>query len=128
VFNLLAGREMKIGRQRRNIFSIDIKLASSGGRYYTPVDVAASIAANTEKLDESRYNSLRLPDYFRVDTRFGLQFNSSKRKISHAFYLDLQNVTNRDNVFTRRYNTVRKEEGTVYQIGFFPDILYRLQF
>lgn len=128
VFNLLAGREMKIGRQRRNIFSIDIKLASSGGRYYTPVDVAASIAANTEKLDESRYNSLRLPDYFRVDTRFGLQFNSRKRKISHAFYLDLQNVTNRDNVFTRRYNTVRKEEGTVYQIGFFPDILYRLQF
>lgn len=128
VFNLLAGKEMKIGRQRRNIFSIDIKLASSGGRYYTPVDVAASIAANEEKLDENQYNSLRLPGYFRFDTRFGLQLNSRKRKISHAFYLDLQNVTNRDNVFTRRYNTVRKEEGTVYQIGFFPDILYRLQF
>jgi hypothetical protein len=128
VFNLLAGREMKIGRQRRNIFSIDIKLASSGGRYYTPVDVAASIAANDEVLDETKYNSLRLPDYLRVDTRFGLQLNSRKRKISHTFYVDLQNVTNRDNVFTRRYNTVRKEEGTVYQVGFFPDILYRLQF
>lgn len=128
VFNLLAGREMKVGRQRRNIFSIDIKLAGSGGRFYTPVDVAASIAANEEKLDETRYNDLRLPGYFRVDTRFGLQLNSRKRKISHTIYLDLQNVTNRDNVFTRRYNTVRKEEGTVYQIGFFPDVLYRLQF
>lgn len=128
VFNILAGREMKVGRQKRNIFSIDIKLASSGGRYYTPVDVAASIAANTEKLDESRYNDLRLPNYLRVDTRFGLQLNSRKRKIAHTIYLDLQNVTNRENVFTRRYNTVRKEEGTVYQIGFFPDILYRLQF
>lgn len=32
----------------------------------------------------------------------------------------------RDNVFTRRYNTVRKEEGTVYQI--LPDVFYRLQF
>ena len=128
VFNVLAGREMKIGRERRNIFSVDIKLTSSGGRYYTPVDLDASIAANTEILDENQFNSLRLPDYFRVDTRFGLQFNSRKRKVSHAFYIDLQNVTDRDNVFTHRYNTVRKEEGTVYQVGFFPDILYRLQF
>jgi hypothetical protein len=128
VFNLLAGKEFKIGRTKRNTFSIDIKMTSSGGRYYTPVDLDASIEAETEKLDESNYNTLRLPSYFRLDTRFGIQLNSRKRKVSHHFYLDLQNVTNNENVFVQRYNVVRKEVGTVYQIGFFPDILYRLQF
>lgn len=128
VFNILAGREYKIGKAKRNTFTIDLKLANSGGRYYTPVNLQQSIAANAEVLDERYYNSERLSAYFRLDTRFGIQINSRRRKMSHALYLDLQNITNNQNVFLQRYNTVRKEVGTVYQTGFFPDLLYRLQF
>lgn len=128
VFNVLAGREFKMGKKGKNRFTIDMKMASSGGRYYTPVDLMASIAANEEELDETRYNSERLPNYFRLDLRFGIQLNSSSKKVSHSFFLDFQNITNRDNVFTQRYNVVKKEVGTLYQTGFFPDILYRFQF
>jgi len=115
------------GTSGRNVFTIDIKFAYSGGRYYTPVDLAASERAGVEKLNESRYNAERFPDYYRLDTRFGFRLNSSKRRLSHTIYLDMQNVTNRDNVFVQRYNQVKKKVGTVYQIGFFPDILYRIQ-
>jgi hypothetical protein len=128
VLNVLTGREWKMGRSGNNAFTIDIKLTYSGGRYYTPVDLAASERDGTEKLDERRFNAEQFPDYFRLDTRFGIRLNSSRRRLSHTLYLDLQNVTNRDNVFVRRYNQVLKEVGTVYQIGFFPDILYRVQF
>lgn len=128
VFNLLAGREWKMGRDGRNAFTIDIKFTQSGGRYYTPVDIAASNATGYEQLDESRYNDLQFSNYLRFDTRFGIRLNSAKRKLSHTFYLDIQNVTNRDNVFIQRYNRTRKEVGVVNQVGFFPDILYRLQF
>ena len=103
-------------------------MATSGGRYYTPVDLAASIAANEEKLDESSYNDERFAPYFRIDSRFGIKLNSRKRKLSQSFYIDLQNITNRDNIFVKRYNTITKQVGNVYQTGFFPDILYRLQF
>lgn len=127
VLNVLAGKEWKMGSSGRNVFTVDIKMAYSGGRYYTPVDLAASARAGTEKLDETRFNSEQFPDYLRLDTRFGFRLNSSKRRLSQTIYLDLQNVTNRDNVFVRRYNQVQKEVGTVYQIGFFPDIMYKIQ-
>jgi hypothetical protein len=127
VLNVLGGKEWKIGASGRNAFTVDIKFTYSGGRYYTPVDLAASALAGMEKLDETRYNAEQFPEYFRLDTRFGFRLNSSKRRLSHAIFLDLQNVTNRENVFVRRYNQVLKQVGTVNQIGFFPDILYRIQ-
>jgi len=126
--NLLAGKEWKIGKSKKNAFTFDIKMTSLGGKYATPVDIAASMASNTEKLDETRYNSEKLKGYFRLDTKFGFRINSSKRKLSHTFYLDLQNVTNNENIFLRRYNPQKQTIGNVNQIGFFPDILYRLQF
>jgi len=126
--NILAGKEWKMNSSGRNVFTVDIKMAYSGGRYYTPVDLLASERAGTEKLDETRYNTEQFPDYFRLDTRFGFRLNSGKRRLSQTLYLDLQNVTNRDNVFIRRYNQVQKQVGTVYQIGFFPDIMYKIRF
>jgi glucose/arabinose dehydrogenase len=128
VGNVLAGREFKVGKAKRKVLTVDMKVARSGGRYYTPVDLNASIAANTEKLDENNYNSQRLPDYFRADLRIGFRINNARKKLTQTFYLDFQNVTNNQNVFTRRYNHVLKTVGTINQIGFFPDILFRLQF
>jgi hypothetical protein len=126
--NILAGREWKIGKTKKNAFTFDTKLTTLGGRYATPVDLAASIAAKKEVLDETKYNSEQLKGYFRLDTKFGIRINSSKRKLSHTFYLDLQNVTNQKNIFLRRYNPEKQQIGEVNQIGFFPDIMYRLQF
>lgn len=128
VFNILAGREWKMGKEGRNAFTIDIKFTQAGGRYYTPIDLASSIVTGNEQLDETKYNDNRFSSYLRFDTRFGIRLNSPKRKLSHTFFLDIQNVTNRENVFIQRYNRVFKQVGIVNQVGFFPDILYRLQF
>lgn len=126
--NLLAGREWRVGKAKRNSFTVDLRMSTIGGRYSTPVDLAASIAAGKEVWDETKYNDDQLDSYFRLDTKFGFRMNSKKRKISQMIYLDLQNVTNRDNIFLRRYNPVYATTGNVNQIGFFPDILYRVQF
>ncbi|HEY1166233.1 MAG TPA: TonB-dependent receptor [Chitinophaga sp.] len=128
VFNILGGREWKVGRKGRNAFTVDVKAAFSGGRYYTPVDLAASLAADEEKLNETSYNSERLSNYFRLDTRLGMRLNSARRKLSHTLYVDFQNITNNENVLMQRYNTAKNTVGQAYQIGFFPDLLYRVQF
>jgi hypothetical protein len=128
IVNILAGREWKTGRDSRNAFTLDIKFTTAGGRYYTPVDISKSIAAGAEVLDETRYNDQQFSGYFRFDTRFGFRLNNPKKKLSQTIYLDIQNVTNRDNVFVQRYNQVLKKVGTLNQVGFFPDILYRIQF
>jgi hypothetical protein len=126
--NVLAGREWKVGKGGRKVFTLDVRLSTIGGRYTTPVDIAASIAAGKEVLNENSYNSEQLDAYFRIDTKFGFRINSKKRKLSQTFYLDLQNVTNRENIFLRRFNPLYGTIGSVNQIGFFPDILYRIQF
>lgn len=126
--NVLAGREWKLGKSKKNAFTVDIKLTTIGGRYTTPIDIALSMANQKEEYDRSKYNTVKLDGYFRLDTKFGFRINSSKRKLSHTFYLDFQNVTNHKNIFLQRYNAQKQQVGNVYQIGFFPDILYRLQF
>jgi hypothetical protein len=128
IVNILAGREWKIGRDGRNAFTVDVKFTTAGGRYYTPVDISKSISAGAEVLDETRFNDQQFTNYFRLDTRFGFRLNNPKRKLSQTIYLDIQNVTNRENVFVQRYNQVLKQVGTLNQVGFFPDILYRVQF
>ncbi len=128
IFNVLAGKEWKIGKTKKNALTYDIRLTTSGGKRVTPIDLNASILDGRERYDETRPNSLQNPAYFRFDMKFGFRINSSKRKISHTFYLDLQNVTNNQNLFLRRYNEEKKNIGELYQIGFFPDILYRVQF
>jgi hypothetical protein len=127
VYNLLAGREWKIG-PHGNAFTFDTRLSAIGGRYTTPVDLAASVQHGYEIPDTLHYNSQQLDAYFRLDTKFGFRVNSGKRKRSQTFYLDLQNVTNRKNIFMLQYNNARAEAVPVYQIRFFPDILYRIQF
>lgn len=126
VANILGGREWKIGT--RSAFTADLRFSTIGGRWVTPVDVGKSIAERKEVLDEQRYNSEQLDSYLRLDTKFGIRIDSRKRKLSQTFYLDLQNVTNRENVFLRRYNPLYGTVGRVNQIGFFPDLLYRIQF
>jgi hypothetical protein len=126
--NILAGREWKMGKAKRNAFTLDVRMSTIGGKYVTPVNLPASKAAGKEILDETKYNSEQLDSYFRLDTKFGFRLNSKKKKISQTFYLDLQNVTNRENIFLRRYNPIYASIGKVNQIGFFPDILYRVQF
>ncbi|MCH2192571.1 hypothetical protein [Kordia sp.] len=72
--------------------------------------------------------SQQYKDYFRWDLKFGIKINSKKKKLSHQFYVDLQNITNQENVFERRYNRLTNNVDQVNQIGLFPDVGYRLQF
>jgi len=128
VFNMLAGKEWRMGSGGNNALTVDIRLSTIGGRYTTPINVAASLNAGYEILDTLHYNSQQLDPYFRMDTKFGYRINSRKRKLSQTFYLDLQNVTNRKNIFLLQYNQAKGVAAPIYQIRFFPDILYRIQF
>jgi len=128
VLNMLAGKEIPIGKDKRNALTFDVKMTTAGGRYYTPVDLEASQAAGFEILDEQNAFSERFPNYFRLDTKFGIRINSKKKKVSHQFFIDIQNITNNENVFARRYNRQTNEVNEVLQIGFFPDFMYRVVF
>jgi hypothetical protein len=128
VVNALGGKEWKLGNSGANAITVDFRLSAIGGHYTTPVNVGASLAAGYEILDTLNYNSQRLGDYFRLDAKFGYRRSSKKHRFSSTFYLDLQNVTNRRNIFLLQYNQAKGIASPIYQIRFFPDFLYRMQF
>jgi len=129
VFNILAGKELLIGKERRNALTFDTKFTTSGGRPYTPIDLDATRAnGGRTVLNENEAYSLKYDEYMRLDVKFGIRINSKKGKVSHQFWVDLQNVTNRENIFVRRYNPVTDEINDVTQTGFFPDFMYRIRF
>ena len=128
ILNVLGGKEFPMKRNPANAFTFDFRVSTAGGRNYTPIDLAASRATGSEvKMDEIAFSE-RYDPYFRLDLKFGIRLNHPSKKRSQQFFLDFQNITNRENIFIQRYNDSTGEINTVYQIGFFPDILYRIQF
>ncbi len=128
VVNILGGREWSVGKAKRNAFVLSTKLTASGGRYYTPVNLEASRDAGFEILFDELAFTEQYDGYLRWDVRMGFKLNSAQRKVSHQIFFDIQNVTNRANVFARRYNRLTGNVDQVDQIGFFPDFLFRFQF
>ncbi len=127
VYNILGGKEWKVGSDDHNIIAVDLKITNAGGRYYTPVDLEASRMTNQEQRQGDAYAySSRYSNYFRMDLKVGYTFNSSTMQLSHSFSLDLQNVTNNKNVFSQSYDHGNIK--TTYQLGFFPNFTYKLQF
>jgi len=128
VLNVLGGKEFSFGSKGRNAFVIDLKLTTSGGKYYTPVDLEASQKEGFEVLQVDQAYSKQYPAYARLDLKLGVKLNSKRKRLSNQFFLDFQNITNRENIFIDQYNRETNSVQQLNQVGFFPDFLYRIQF
>ena len=129
VYNVLMGKEWKTGRSKRNKFTADGKLTNAGGRYYTPIDLVASqMMGNTQLKGDAYAYSSRYAAYFRMDLKIGFVLNNKTRRLSQSFSLDLQNVTDNKNVFSQNYDNGSHTIMTTYQLGLFPNFIYKLQF
>lgn len=129
VFNILGGKEWKVGSEKRNKISADIKFTNAGGRAYTPIDLAASQATGREvSLGAAYAYSANYSNYLRLDVKAGYTLNSKHKKMSQTISLDVQNVTNNKNVFSQSYDNKLQAISTTYQLGLFPNLVYKLQF
>jgi hypothetical protein len=128
VVNVLAGKEFPLDSKQRRVLFVDTKFTRAGGRHYSPIDLEASQDAGSQVEIEEEAYSLQNDSYMRWDVKVGARFNSEKKKVSHQFYLDMQNVLDTENIFVRRFNRQTNEINTINQQGFFPDFGYRIQF
>jgi hypothetical protein len=125
VFNLLTGREWRIG-SKNNVLIVNVKLTTAGGRFITPIDPARSAQVRAQIDDVNRAFSQQQTAYFRTDLKFGYRMN--RARLTHEFALDLQNVSGQQNVFEQAYNPRTNRLGTSYQQGFLPVPYYRVTF
>jgi len=124
VTNVLGGYEYKIN----DMFSIDAnaKVTLSGGKRNYYLDEEASKAKGEAVYDSDKAFSEKEKDYFRLDFRISLKNNN--KKFFQEWAIDFTNLTNHQNVYSKVYNPDENEVEYVYQQGFFPMFLYRINF
>ena len=111
-FTLIAGYQFSSG------WLAGLKFKYSGGRPYTPLDYDASKRVNREVYATDEFNSSRYPYYMRIDMRVDKKFDFSKASL--VCYIELQNLFDRENIYSYYWNEDNKKPGTIYQWAFFP--------
>jgi hypothetical protein len=124
-FNALAGYEFRFGNGKNSI-TVDGKFTLNGGKKYTPILLEESILANQEVRDNENAFSARYPNYVRGDIR--LAFKTVGEKVTQEWAIDMQNFTNRQNIFYQAYNVESQGIKITYQTGFLPIGQYRIYF
>jgi hypothetical protein len=119
-----AGKEYSWKKNR--MFGINIRSIYGGGLRTTPINLEESIVQNETVFFEERAFEDQNPAYFRTDLRVSLKWN--KPKSTRTLALDIQNATNRKNVFGSYFEPAKGEIETSYQAPLIPLISYRIEF
>ena len=91
-----------------------------------PIDLDASREAQQTVFDTSNGFTEQQPDYFRTDLR--VTFKRFRPSYTSTFGIDIQNVTNQQNLAFRTYDFLQDEVVEKFQLGLIPLISYRIEF
>jgi hypothetical protein len=124
--NFVGGKEFVVGKDKNNFIGLNLKLTWAGGMRDTPIDYEKSMEEGYSVIVQDERYELRHQDYFRTD--FGISYRLNKRRVSHTFSLDIQNLTNHQNVMYEYYDP---ENGAImkeYHLGILPVLNYKIEF
>jgi hypothetical protein len=124
--NWVAGKEWKTDASGRRVWGANARVIASGGLRNSPIDLEASKLAGERVPVLNQYFTDRASAFFRFDISFSYKIN--RKNTTHTILLDLQNVTNHQNLFFQYYDNDTQTIKNVYQMGLVPVVNYRIEF
>ncbi|MGB0805427.1 MAG: TonB-dependent receptor [Salibacteraceae bacterium] len=121
---VLGGYEYEFSKQYS--ITADARVVYAGGKRYVPINLEESKQENKTVYDWENAYENKYDNYFRTDLRIGFKMNG--KKYSQEWAIDLQNLTNSQNIYSQSYNPRTQGLSTKYQTGFYPMFLYRIRF
>ena len=118
------GKEFSL--QKNRILGVNLRGIYGGGLRTTAILLDESIAKGENVLDNSHAFENQNPAYFRTDLRFSLKRN--KEKSTRTWALDIQNATNRKNIYGEYFEPMDEEIKISYQAPLIPILSYRVEF
>jgi hypothetical protein len=125
IVNTLGGKEWKMGRQKQNIFSANLRFTLQGGERYIPVDEAASKAIKNIVYDYSQTYAVQHPP--EILCHFTVGYKINRNKLSHEIALQMMNLTgSKEYYYEYNYRTDQPQlnSGT----GTIPNFYYKIEF
>ena len=126
IYNIIGGKEFKVGKGKQNIISANLRMIWRGGYRTIPVDLNASISAGEEVRDYDQAFETHAPDYFRLD--LGVSYRKNKPTWSWILSLNIQNLTDNANVWDEYYDSERETMQQGYMVGLSPILNYKVEY
>ena len=125
--NILFGKEFKLRSAKNNkTLALNLKATLIGGNRYTPIDLEKSIAADQTVFDFNQLNEAKLDDVFMMN--LALVYRVNKKKVTHEFKIDIQNVTNNQAVVGYYFDNDDQRIESFPQLSILPNIMYVIKF
>ncbi len=124
--NLVAGKEFSMGKNGNNILGVNGKVLLNGGKRESPFDLAEFDRSGDFGIVENQRNTIQLKSYFRLDVSTYYRIN--RAKIAHIISLDVQNLTDRENIDQQIFDPVNRVVRQESQLNLVPVINYRIEF
>lgn len=124
IVNALAGYELPLNE--KGTLAFNIRMVNAGGKRYTPIDLEESIEENETRYKEEKAYSSQFKSYFRLDGR--ISYKRDSKNVTQEWALDITNLTDHRNIFSRSFNKTTNSIQTEYQQGFFPMMFYKIHF
>ena len=105
---------------------VNVKGIVSGGEWYTPIDLPASIANNREIVDNSKIFSQQNPAFWYIDAAMTYKTNHSKW--TGTWSLQLKNLLNQEPIVGYVFNPYTKAIETQKGFGLLPFFSYKVEF
>jgi TonB dependent receptor/Carboxypeptidase regulatory-like domain len=125
IVTLISGKDF-VNKRKATTTGINIKTIYAGGLRTTPIDLEASRQAGYTLYNEKEAYSLQNKAYFRTDLRVSMKWN--RKHVTSTLSLDLQNLTDRLNVFDQSYDEEKNKIVINYQTGLIPVLNYKIEF
>lgn len=123
-FSLTAGKEYNWEKNRT--FGLNVRTIYTGGFRETPIDFQKSKQLGQTEYIESLAFTEQRPNYFRTDFRVSIKRN--RPHSTSTLSLDIQNVTNQQNLGGEYYEARTGEIKKWYQLSLLPVLSYRIEF
>jgi hypothetical protein len=125
--NFTGGKEFKkIRADFEKTFGINLGIVYLGGFRDTPIDdVQSEIEGRTVYVSDEAF-TIKMKDYARINLR--LSWVKDKPDYTRTISVDIQNLTNRENIAYSYYDTEVQDIVVQNQLGIIPILAYRLEF
>ena len=128
IVNLLGGKEWMVGRDKQNMFSVNLKMTIQGGDRYAPVDEAATMLDPDRVVqhDETKAFSKQFSPMFITNLSVGYKIN--RKRVSHEFAIKSLNTTGCKEYYGHEYNFKTDRIKPIRGATSLPNISYKLEF
>lgn len=125
--NFTGGKEFKkIRADFEKTFGVNLGIVYLGGYRDTPIDLVQSeIEGRTVYFTDEAF-TIKMKDYARINLRFS--WVKDKSGYTRTISVDIQNLTNRENIAYSYYDTEVQDIVVQNQLGIIPILAYRIEF